>query len=186
MLPVYRITFAGLLVCKVTTFCNYRQMFVRKTATTSRNLTFIISFYERLEVMPQVFERPDNALPEMCVVSKDQQCDQEDDEGNSQKNAKRDERCLVLSQLTIVQPAIKDFDECLIIHNLKQFKADGGDDVARAQLRGLAVDVQAAVTDAGVLTLVEEVVELQLEVSALQFQLGRGITKPVDVDLRFC
>jgi len=42
----------------------------------------------------------------------------------------------------------------------------------------LGVDVESAVADRGVLTLVEEVVELQFEVNEFQFQLRLGITKP--------
>ena len=45
-------------------------------------------------------------------------------------------------------------------------------------MRGLGVDVEAAVVDAGVLALVEEVVELQFQVDVLQLELGTGITEP--------
>ena len=45
-------------------------------------------------------------------------------------------------------------------------------------MRGLGVDVEAAVVDAGVLALVEEVVELQFQVDVLQLELGGGIAEP--------
>ena len=45
-------------------------------------------------------------------------------------------------------------------------------------MRGLGVDVEAAVGDAGVLPLVEDVVESHFEVDVLQLELGDGIAEP--------
>ena len=66
----------------------------------------------------------------------------------------------------------------IVLYRLQKFESYGSDDVAGPQLRGLGVDVEAAVVDTGVLALVEEVVELQLQVDVLQLELGGGIAEP--------
>lgn len=45
-------------------------------------------------------------------------------------------------------------------------------------MRGLGIDVETAVGDAGVLPLVEKIVELQFEVDVLQLQFDIGIAEP--------
>lgn len=62
--------------------------------------------------------------------------------------------------------------------SLQQLESDRSNNISWSQLRGLCVDVETAVVDAGVLALVEEVVEFQLQVDVFQLELGGGVAEP--------
>ena len=74
-------------------------------------------------------------------------------------------------------PYGKTIDSYIVTY-LQQFESYVHDQVSWSEPRGLSVDVESAVVDTSVLSLVEEVVELQFEVNEFQFQLCLGITKP--------